>query len=81
MVLHRRDKETVAHEPYKSFKVELRRKVFARVSEFDDGVCLFLVIVRHFDAVGDILRWASVASFRLRADGCEGLSDCVGYAS
>lgn len=81
MVLHRRDKKPVAHEPCESFKIELRRKVFARVGEIDGGVCVFLVIVRHFDAIGDILCWASVASFRLGADGCEGLSDCVGYAS
>lgn len=81
MVLHGRDEETVAHEPCQSFEVELRRKVSTRVGEVDGGVCLFLVVVGHFDTIGDVLRWASVASFRFRADGCEGLSDCVGYAS
>lgn len=81
MVLYGRNKETVAHESCKSFKIELWREVLAGVGEFNGGISLFFVIVGHFDAVGNVLSRTSVASFRLCADSCKGLSDRIGYAS
>lgn len=63
VVLHGRDEEAVAHEAGEALEVELGREVAAGVGELEGGVGVLLVVVGHFDAVGDVFSGAGGGSF------------------
>lgn len=77
--LHRRHDETVRHEPGQPLKVKLwwtKTPVWYDVRD----VRTLLIVVRHFDAIRDILPWSEISP-RSCTNGCQGLSHCVCYAS